>query len=167
MDQDVRHPGLVQTVAWSPSADRVATGSSDARVRIWETKAGGSVAHCVRHGGPVLSVAWSPSGSHVASGSEDYRVRVISACSGEVERVVGVFECVPRGALCNCACTPLGGIQSHHKKLAHSIVPRRNTPRTRDTLKQTLCLKCRHFNLIQYHDSYMILHVPQKFMHGL
>ena len=48
----------------------------------------------VLHGGPVLSVAWSPDGLRVVSGSEDYHVRVLSASTGEIEHVVGVFECV-------------------------------------------------------------------------
>lgn len=71
------HTRMVHSVAWSPDGKRLASGSSDGTVRVWDAATGTEV-HTTDPDSPVLSVAWSPDGSLLASGTEDGTVRVWS-----------------------------------------------------------------------------------------
>jgi small GTP-binding protein len=70
------------SVSWSPDGKRVAAGSADRYVRIWNVITG-AVEHLLEgHQDSVQSVAWSPDGRQLASGSEDRTVRLWEASSG-------------------------------------------------------------------------------------
>jgi WD40 repeat protein len=57
----------VNTVAWSQDGKRLATGSSDDTIKVWDAASGQELLTLQGHGGLVLSVAWSPDGAHLAS----------------------------------------------------------------------------------------------------
>jgi len=66
----------VFAVAWSPDGKRIASGSGDGTVQVWDAADGSNVYTYKGHPDYVESVAWSPNDKHIASGSYDRTVQV-------------------------------------------------------------------------------------------
>ena len=78
-----RHKGEVKAVAWSPDGTRIASGSADQTVQIWDATTGDHVVTYSGHSAEVKAVAWSPGDEkHMASGSLDTTVQVWDAFTG-------------------------------------------------------------------------------------
>ena len=77
------HQGEVRSVCFSPDGSRLASGSRDATVRLWDPGSGQQTAMLDGHQGGVLSVCFSPDGSRLASGSGDNTVRLWDVATGE------------------------------------------------------------------------------------
>ncbi|KAF7333346.1 WD40 repeat-like protein [Mycena venus] len=74
------HAGGVTSVHFSPDGSRVAFGSWDKTIRIWNVQTGTLVAGpFTGHTDVVCSVNFSPNGKQVASGSADNTVRIWNA----------------------------------------------------------------------------------------
>ena len=78
----MRHDDQVMSVAFSPDGARIASGSIDNTVRVWDVGTGRPVGQPMRHDDQVMSVAFSPDGVRIASGSLDSTVRVWDAGTG-------------------------------------------------------------------------------------
>jgi ribosome assembly protein 4 len=65
------HTEAVLCVAFSPDSQRLASGSGDATVRLWDLGTELPKHTCQGHQGWVLCVAWSPDGSRIASAGMD------------------------------------------------------------------------------------------------
>ena len=65
------HTSLVNSVAFSPDCQWLASGSGDKTVRIWYLATGKEFHNLVGHSGQVWSVAFSPDCKLLASGSHD------------------------------------------------------------------------------------------------
>jgi serine/threonine protein kinase len=76
------HFGAVHAVAWSPDGKRIASGSVDKTVRVWNADDGNTVFTYQKHTDLVRSVAWSPDGKRIASSSDDKTVRVWNVDDG-------------------------------------------------------------------------------------
>ncbi len=76
------HAYEVYTVAWSPNNKRIASGSRDGTVQVWDVANGGHVYTYPGHTDSVLSVAWSPDGKRIASASWDKTVQIWTAADG-------------------------------------------------------------------------------------
>src|SRR6266496_4278065 len=63
------HSAGVMGVAWSPDGKRIASGSDDDTVQVWDAANGGHVYTYRRHADAVWGVAWSPDGKRIVSGS--------------------------------------------------------------------------------------------------
>ncbi len=83
------HSDSVSAVAWSPDGKRIASGSADKTVQVWDAANGGHVFTYTGHSGTgkfggVSAVAWSPNGQRIASGSgnPNTAVQVWDAANG-------------------------------------------------------------------------------------
>ncbi len=63
-------------MAWSPDGKRIASGSYDSTVQVWNATDGSNVYIYKGHPDSVDSVVWSPDGKRIASGSRDNTVQV-------------------------------------------------------------------------------------------
>lgn len=63
------HDRKIRRLAWSPDGELLASPSSDATIRLWNTSNGQLVRPLVGHQGTVYCVAWSPGGELLASGA--------------------------------------------------------------------------------------------------
>ncbi len=76
------HTDAVYAVAWSPDRNRIASGSGDSTVQVWNATDGSNVFTYTGHTEIVNAVTWSPDGTRIASGSYDKTVQVWNATDG-------------------------------------------------------------------------------------
>jgi hypothetical protein len=77
------HTGLVSSVAFSRDGKRLASGSYDKTVKVWDAATGQEILTLKGHTGYVKSVAFSPDGKRLASASDDQTVKVWDAATGQ------------------------------------------------------------------------------------
>ncbi len=76
------HKHLVESMSFSPSGDRLVSGSWDKTIRIWDAYNGNELACLPGHDSEVRAVSFSPEGSRIASGLENGTISVWDAVSG-------------------------------------------------------------------------------------
>ncbi|KAG8701130.1 hypothetical protein FRC09_005542 [Ceratobasidium sp. 395] len=82
---------IAYSIAVSSDGTRVAAGSGDSTISIWDSRTGiVVVGPCEGHSSVVWSVAFSPDDKYVASGSGDFTIRVWNASTGDM--IAGPFE---------------------------------------------------------------------------
>jgi len=65
------HTGSVHSVAFSPDGSKIASGSWDETIKLWQVSDGALPRTLEGHTDNVTSVAFSPDGEIIASGSYD------------------------------------------------------------------------------------------------
>ena len=65
------HAYAVTAVAWSPDGRRIASGSADATVQVWDASNGADALVYRGHTYAVEGIAWSPAGKRIVSCGED------------------------------------------------------------------------------------------------
>ncbi|ORX95176.1 WD40-repeat-containing domain protein [Clohesyomyces aquaticus] len=76
------HSGSVNSVVFSPDSTRLASGSSDKTVKIWDASSGACLSTLKGHSSIVYLVVFSPDSTRLASGSSDKTVKIWDASSG-------------------------------------------------------------------------------------
>ena len=71
------------SVSFSPDGTKVASGSGDNTVKLWDVTSGECLQTLEGHSLSVTSVSFSPDGTKVASGSWDKTVKLWDVTSGE------------------------------------------------------------------------------------
>jgi tetratricopeptide (TPR) repeat protein len=83
------HAGVVMSVAFSPDGQRLASGSLDQTVRIWDSATGKELLALKGYAGTVPSVAFSPDGQRLASANGDGPIHLweTTSVSREIQHV--------------------------------------------------------------------------------
>jgi eukaryotic-like serine/threonine-protein kinase len=76
------HSNTVVAVAWSPDGQRLASGSWDGTVQVWDAFTGDHAVVYRGQGAAVNAIAWSPDGTRIASAGGDGRVHVWDTATG-------------------------------------------------------------------------------------
>jgi serine/threonine protein kinase len=83
------HTAGVLTVAWSPDSTRVASGSDNSTVQVWDAATGQTLLTYSEHTSAVYAVAWSRDELSIVSGSADKTVQVWEAATGQLVSTYG------------------------------------------------------------------------------
>ena len=70
------HSRSVTAVAFSPDGKRIASGSDDQTVKVWDAATGDLEKTLAGHSRSVRAVAFSPDGKRIASGSNDKTIKL-------------------------------------------------------------------------------------------
>ncbi len=66
------HTGVVYCIAYFPNGEKIASGSSDKTIRIWDAYSGKAVAGAIlEHPGEVEALSILPDGNRIVSGCDD------------------------------------------------------------------------------------------------
>ncbi|PCH41760.1 WD40 repeat-like protein [Wolfiporia cocos MD-104 SS10] len=92
------HTGGICALAYSPDGLRIASGSEDAKIIIWDAETGQRLHECRSHEETICSLAFSPNSTEFVSGSRDGKAIIWSVGSGEARAVLeghtGFVYCV-------------------------------------------------------------------------
>jgi len=65
------HHATINSLAWSPDGQRIASGDSSGQVHIWHSQTGVQLLTFQAHQAGVSSLGWAPNGQHLASAGLD------------------------------------------------------------------------------------------------
>ena len=78
------HTKDIETLAFSPSGEILATGSDDSSVKLWRVSDGSLITTLDDHTDTIWTLAFSPSGETLATGSEDNSVKLWRVSDGSL-----------------------------------------------------------------------------------
>jgi hypothetical protein len=77
------HSELISSLSWSPVGNKIASGSYDNTIKIWDGKSLELLKTLTGHSRPVQSVSWNHDGSQIASGSSDSTIQLWDSSTGK------------------------------------------------------------------------------------
>jgi len=78
------HESRLYSLDWSPSGDRIVTGSDDGVVKVWDATTCEEVVEMEVHDSDVLTVSWKPTGMYIAAGYRDGNISLFNAVTGAI-----------------------------------------------------------------------------------
>ncbi|MGF1934190.1 MAG: beta-propeller domain-containing protein [Nostoc sp. ChiQUE02] len=78
------HSSTVNSIAYSPNGQQLASASWDKTIKIWDVTNGKLLKSLSGHSNLVYSVAYSPNGQQLASASEDKTIKIWDVTSGKL-----------------------------------------------------------------------------------
>ncbi|KAH7928957.1 WD40 repeat-like protein [Leucogyrophana mollusca] len=85
----LQHPAHVGAVAFSPDGSRIASGGTDALIRLWNVETGEGIPTFFEgHTGGVIAITFTPDGRRLISGSYDTTIRLWDVETGEMAQTV-------------------------------------------------------------------------------
>ena len=70
------HTQKVLVAVWSPDGKKIASGSEDKTVRVWDSFSASCLGSFIAHTGAVLTLTWSFDGKKLASGGWDKTIKI-------------------------------------------------------------------------------------------
>lgn len=77
------HTKSVNRAVFSPDGQRIATASTDKKIKIWDATSGAELQTLSGHGSNVTWVCFSPDGQRIASSSSDKTIKIWDAFTGK------------------------------------------------------------------------------------
>ncbi|KAF8951832.1 hypothetical protein BGZ46_003780 [Entomortierella lignicola] len=150
------HSEDVRSVVYSPKGDRIASGSEDETVRLWDVDTGKCVYTLQGHSRNITSVVYSPKGDRIASGSYDYTVRLWDVESGQCKSTISGFN----GVITSLALESDSGSLFLVTGSSDKSVRRWKITKEVDEYKSTLCWSSTH-------EVLTVTNLSVKDVHGL
>jgi WD40 repeat protein len=72
----IPHPRGINTVAFSPGGEYIASGSSDNQIYLWHVETGEPITQLTGHKGDINALSFSQDGQYLATGSSDLTVKL-------------------------------------------------------------------------------------------
>ena len=79
------HSDSIMSIAFSPDGKRLASGSADKTIKVWDTQTGALKQTLTGHSNGVHSLEFSPDGRTLASGSDDKTIKLWEAQTGALK----------------------------------------------------------------------------------
>ncbi len=79
----LRHANEIHALSFSPDGTRLATGSRDHTVKVWDLGNGHELLTYTGHADAVRCLAYSPDGKTIASGGAEKEIKIWDAASGK------------------------------------------------------------------------------------
>jgi RNA polymerase sigma factor (sigma-70 family) len=90
--REVRHGGMVISVAFAPNGRTLASGSADGSIKLWNSKTGALLRALTGHTWTVEDLCFSPDGRRLASTSADRTLRLWEVETGRLLVTLGDGE---------------------------------------------------------------------------
>ena len=85
------HTNVVESVAFAPDGQLLASGSDDLTVKLWQVSTGACLQTLTGHTDVINCVTFAPDGQTLASGSSDDTVKFWSAGNGACRQTLAQF----------------------------------------------------------------------------
>ncbi len=82
------HTEYVRSIAFSPDGNKIASGSADHTIRLWDHMSGLTMHTLTGHNDLVMSVVFNPNGKQIVSGSFDKTIRIWDCLTGLAHQVL-------------------------------------------------------------------------------
>jgi WD40 repeat protein len=86
------HSDAVYALSWSHVGNKIASGSRDYTIKLWDGKSLELLRTLIGHSSRVQSVSWNHDGSQIVSGSSDKTIKIWDSSIGKVLRTLKGHE---------------------------------------------------------------------------